>query len=120
LSQGVIGVSADWSVHEVMFGDKVCCTGVQTSSEKGRHDEVYQWSPAEKVNEEVIKRKDRSGINPVPDGRFLCPNEPWSKSVKQNLERARQISAFHSQRKRQDGCSKLGNSREKSLSSHIV
>jgi len=81
LSEGVIGVSTNWSVHEVMFGDKVCGTGVQTSSEKGRHDEVYQWSPAEEMDEEVIKRKDRSGINSVPDGRFLCSNEPWSKSV---------------------------------------
>jgi hypothetical protein len=40
LSEGIIGVSANWAVHEVVFGDKVCGTRVQASGEEGRHDEV--------------------------------------------------------------------------------
>jgi hypothetical protein len=88
LSQSINAISANGSVHEVVLGDKVCCTRVQATCEKGRHDEVDEWSPAKDVDQEVIECKDRGDIDTVPDGRFLGSDEPWSKGVEKELEGA--------------------------------
>lgn len=66
------------SVHEVVFGDKVRSTWMKTSSKEGRHDEVDERSPTEKVDEEEIRKEDCCDVDTVPDGRFLSSNEPWS------------------------------------------
>lgn len=88
LCESIITVPANWAIHEVMLGDKVSCTGVQAACKEGRHDEVDEGSPAEKVDKEVVEREDRGDVYTVPDGRFLSSDESWSESVKEQLESA--------------------------------
>lgn len=64
------------------------CTRVKAAGEEGRHEEVDEGFPAEKVDEKVVGEQDGGDIDTVPDGRLLGADEPWSKGVEQELEGA--------------------------------
>jgi hypothetical protein len=43
------------TIPEVMFGNEMASTRVETASEEARHDEVYEGAPAAGLDEDIVK-----------------------------------------------------------------
>jgi hypothetical protein len=64
-----------------VFGDKVCCAGVQAACEETGEEKVDESIPSPKVDENGVKNKDGEKVDRVPDSGLLRADEAWSKRV---------------------------------------
>ena len=75
-------------MEDVMFGDKVSCTGVKTAGEEAAHDEIPERIQTTQLHKRIIEDDLYCNIKKVRPGEREVVYEHWTDRVEEYLEGA--------------------------------
>ena len=76
------------SFEEIVLGDKVRSTGMQTTSHDARNEQIPQRVHSREFDEQSVESELDEEVESDPFRRCLVANESWSEGVEEDLERA--------------------------------